>query len=66
MSTFSTGMGGGGPRSTLAALAGGGQGRAIDPHVIRRLTVYLRPYRRHMVAASLAMLVVTVLSLAAP
>ena len=68
MSTFSTGTGpmGGGPRSTLAALAGGGEGRAIDPHVIRRLTVYLRPYRRHMAAASLAMLVVTALSLAAP
>ena len=64
MSTFSTGMGGG-PRSMLRAHAGG-EGRAIDPHVIRRLTAYLRPYRKHMAAASVAMLAVTTLSLAAP
>lgn len=64
MSTFSTGMGGG-PRSMLRAHAGS-EGRAIDPHVIRRLTAYLRPYRKHMAAASVAMLAVTTLSLAAP
>ena len=50
----------------LRAHAGGGEGRAIDPHVIRRLTAYLRPYRKHMAAASVAMLAVTTLSLAAP
>lgn len=66
MSTFSTGTEAGGPRSMLRAHAGGGEGRAIDPHVIRRLTAYLRPYRKHMAAASVAMLAVTTLSLAAP
>ena len=66
MSTFSTGTGNSGPRGLLSAHAGGGQGRAIDPHVIRRLLVYLRPYRRHIAMASLAMLVVTGLSLTAP
>ena len=66
MSTFSTGAGTGGPRSLLAAHADGGQGRAIDPHVIRRLMTYLRPYRKHMVAAFFAMLAVTALTLAAP
>ncbi len=66
MSTFSTGAGTGGPRSLLAAHADGGQGRAINPHVIRRLMTYLRPYRKHMVAAFFAMLAVTALTLAAP
>lgn len=66
-SMFSTGAGlGGGPQSMLRSHASGGQGRAIDPRVIRRLAAYLRPYRRHVIIASLAMLVVTALSLAAP
>ena len=69
---MSTGLGGTsfsldqGPRSTLRGLAAQGEGAAIDPRVLRRLFVYMRPYRGRMLTAFFAMLAATGLSLLAP
>ena len=69
---MSTGLGGAsfsvnqGPRGTLRGLAAQGEGAAINPRVLRRLFVYMRPYTGRMVVAFFAMLATTGLSLLAP
>ncbi len=67
MSTFSTGGNySGGPQSLLRAHANDGSGGVINPQIIRRLLRYILPYKKQMIVAFAAMLVVTALSLAAP
>ena len=57
----------GGPQSALrAAGAGTSSGRLFHWPVVRRMLVYLRPYRRRIALAILAMLVATGLSLLTP
>jgi len=59
-----TGMGG--PRSTLHAAAGEGAGRLFNWRVVRRMLVYVWPYRQRVGAAIGLMLLGTGLTLLAP
>ena len=61
-----TGMGMG-PRGALHGLGSGQEeGRFFNPHVVRRLLAYLRPYWKQMTLAILLMLVITGLTLLTP
>jgi len=57
-----------GPRGALDNFgsAAGEQGVIFNPHVVRRLLAYLRPYWKKMTAALLCMLVMTALTLLIP
>jgi ATP-binding cassette, subfamily B, multidrug efflux pump len=57
-----------GPRGALDSFATDAdhRGQVYNPKVVRRLLAYLRPFWRQMSLAFLAMLVVTILSLATP
>jgi ATP-binding cassette subfamily B protein/subfamily B ATP-binding cassette protein MsbA len=41
-------------------------GKAYDPHIVRRLLTYLRPYRRNLVGALILMTVATVANVSGP
>ncbi len=41
-------------------------GKAYDPHIVRRLFTYLRPYRRNLVAALILMTLATVANVSGP
>src|SRR5258708_6932946 len=41
-------------------------GKAYDPHIVRRLLTYLRPYRRNLAAALALMTVATVANVSGP
>jgi ATP-binding cassette subfamily B multidrug efflux pump len=67
--SFSIGSGGSGfgPRGALESFGEKDtEGAAFNPQVVRRMLGYLRPYRRHMVAAFLLMLVETGTTLLIP
>jgi ABC-type multidrug transport system fused ATPase/permease subunit len=60
-------MRGGGPQSALRAAGGAAPaGRLFHWPVVRRMAVYLRPYRARIALAALAMLAATALSLLTP
>jgi ABC-type multidrug transport system fused ATPase/permease subunit len=51
---------------SAAGQAGGEEGRAFDPHVLRRLLAYLRPHWQRMSVALVLMVIATVLALLTP
>ncbi|CAN5551353.1 ABC transporter ATP-binding protein [soil metagenome] len=55
-----------GPRGALERFSGDVEGRAFDPHVVRRMLAYLRPHWQRMIIATILMLVATVLTLLTP
>ncbi|MCX6047331.1 MAG: ABC transporter ATP-binding protein [Chloroflexi bacterium] len=55
-----------GPRGALERFSGDVEGRAFDPHVVRRMLAYLRPHWKRMIIATLLMLVATMLTLLTP
>jgi len=59
-------MRGGGPASALRAAGAAPTGRLFHWPVVRRMAVYLRPYRARITLAALAMLAATGLSLLTP
>ena len=61
-----TGVGRSGPRSTLEGYADKVEGRSFNLRVLWYLLVFLRPYAWHMLAAFLAMLVASALTLVTP
>ncbi len=55
-----------GPRGALERFSGDVEGRAFDPHVVRRMLAYLRPHWQRMIIATALMVVATVLTLLTP
>jgi ABC-type multidrug transport system fused ATPase/permease subunit len=57
-----------GPRNVMETFAegDGARGQVFNPHVVRRMLVYLRPYMKMMALACMAMLVETSLTLLVP
>jgi ABC-type multidrug transport system fused ATPase/permease subunit len=66
LSIGSSGGGQGGPRSTLEHAGAASAGRLFHWPVVRRMLVYLRPYRVRLAGAAFLMLIVTGLSLLTP
>jgi ABC-type multidrug transport system fused ATPase/permease subunit len=55
-----------GPRSTLRQASGEGAGQLFNWHVVRRMLVYVWPYRGRVLAAAVLMLLATGMALATP
>jgi ABC-type multidrug transport system fused ATPase/permease subunit len=64
--TVTTGASHAGPGSVLRGAAGEGGGQLFNWRVVRRMLVYLWPYRRRIAAAVVLMLIGTALTLLAP
>lgn len=58
--------GGAGPRSALQAAGKEGAGQVFNPRVVRRMLVYVWPYRWRVLAGAALMLVVTATTLVVP
>src|SRR5436190_23942510 len=65
---FSIGSAGAGmgPRGALDSFSEKVEGQAFNPHIIRRLLIFIRPYRLQMGAAFLLMLLSSGLALVIP
>ena len=61
-----TGIRAGGPRGTLEGFADKVEGSTFNPRVIWHLIVFLRPYAARMIAAFVAMLIATAMTLVSP
>ena len=59
-------LGGGGPRSALASAGKEGAGQVFNPRVVRRMLVYVWPYRWRVLGGTVLMLLVTATTLLAP